>query len=79
MWESSYPLPGKRCQSSTTAQAMKTELFLVAWLNQNIDMTKLKESYKWSGVWQEKGLALVPKKTRVDWGAARKMGVALVP
>ena len=42
-------------------------------------MTKLKESYKWSGVWQEKGLALVPKKTRVDWSAARKMGVALVP
>jgi hypothetical protein len=26
-------------------------------LNQNIDMTKLKVSYKWSGVWQEKGLA----------------------
>jgi hypothetical protein len=27
----------------------------------------------------EKGFALVPKKTRVDWGAARKMGVALFP
>ena len=26
----------------------------------------------------EKGLALVPKKTRVDWGAARKMGAPLV-
>jgi homoserine trans-succinylase len=35
-------------------------------LNKNIDMTKLEESYKWSGVWQEKGSALVPKKTRVD-------------
>jgi hypothetical protein len=42
-------------------------------LNQNIDMTKLKETCKWSGVWQENGLALV------DWGAARKMGIALVP
>jgi hypothetical protein len=35
-------------------------------LNQNIDMAKLKESSKWSGVWQQRGLALVPKKTRVD-------------
>jgi hypothetical protein len=26
----------------------------------------------------EKGLALVPKKTRVDWGVARKLGVALL-
>ena len=26
----------------------------------------------------EKGLALV-KKTRVDWGVARKLGVALLP
>jgi hypothetical protein len=25
-------------------------------LNKNIDMTKLKESYKWSGVFQERGL-----------------------
>jgi hypothetical protein len=27
----------------------------------------------------EKSLALVPKKTRVDWSAARKMHVALLP
>jgi hypothetical protein len=27
----------------------------------------------------EKGLVLVPKKTRVDWGVARKMGLALGP
>jgi hypothetical protein len=47
-------------------------------LNLNIDMTKLKESYKCSGVWQEKGLALVPKKTRVDWCAARKMRLSRV-
>jgi hypothetical protein len=51
---------------------------VMADLNQNIDMT-MKKSYKWSGVWQEKGLTLVPKRTRVDWNAARNMGVALVP
>ena len=45
-------------------------------LNQNIYMTKLKQSYKWSGMWQEKGLSLVPKKPRVYWGAARKTGVS---
>jgi hypothetical protein len=27
----------------------------------------------------EKGLALVPKKTGVDWGVARKLSVALLP
>ena len=48
---------------------------VMADLNQNIDMTKLKLSYKWSRVWQEKGLSLVPKKSRVYWGAAKKMGV----
>jgi hypothetical protein len=27
----------------------------------------------------EKGLAIVQKKTREDWGAVRKMGLALLP
>ena len=44
-------------------------------LNQNINMTKLKKSYKWSGVLQERGLSLITQKTRGDWGAARKTGV----
>jgi hypothetical protein len=52
---------------------------VMADLNQNIDMTKLKKSYKWSVVWQEMGLSLVLKKKRVVWGVARKMGIALVP
>jgi hypothetical protein len=30
---------------------------VMAYLKQNIDITKLKQSYKWSGVWQEKGLS----------------------
>ena len=39
-------------------------------LNQNIDMTKLKESYKWSGGVARKGFGLSPKadKSGLRWG-----------
>jgi hypothetical protein len=46
-------------------------------LNQNIDMTKLKESYKWSGGVARKGIGLSPKEDKSGLRCGKEDGCSL--
>jgi hypothetical protein len=85
MWESSYPLLVKRCQSTSTVQVMKTDMTCFSPILDRVEVEHGKENvcdkYKCE--------CLSPKEDnselgcgkedemRVEWGMARLIGVAV--